>query len=171
MSESYYIRPYDDPLPKPWKSYFTLQNFCIFIGMLFLFEESFQIGQKINHLQSSLHVEDEEADFMSYRDLPIVLSLRIPALIAAVFLLFGARKAKSTLIAVFLWVTLEVHILYFIYILYKNIKKLPQENLEVVIPIIVIKAILWWVVNMHHNDLKLRELQQKIKPIRLETAV
>lgn len=88
------IRPYDDPLPKPWKSYFTLQYFCICIGMIFFADESFQIGQKLNHVLSSQHLENDEADFMAYRDLPIVLSLRIPALIAALFLMFGARKVN-----------------------------------------------------------------------------
>lgn len=88
------ISPYDDSLPKSWKSYCTLQYSCIVVGILFLADESFQIGQKINHVLSSQHLENKEADFMSYRDLPIVLSLRIPALIAALFLMLGARKVK-----------------------------------------------------------------------------
>lgn len=98
------IRPYDDPLPKPWKSYCTLQYFCIFIGMLFFAEEAFQIGQKINHVQSSQHLENEDSDFMSYRDMPIVLSLRIPALIASIFLMFGARKVRFSLKNNFLFI-------------------------------------------------------------------
>lgn len=97
MSNRDQIRPYDNPIPKHWTEYLNLQYFCILVGSLIVLEESMHIGHKVNDLKASLNFEDNEADFISYRDFPIILSLRIPGLIAAVFLVFGARKVCKSI--------------------------------------------------------------------------
>lgn len=92
----------EDKLPvRNWRSVITLRHLCMVIGSLILFEEGWQIGKKINHCSSAVNFEDEEADWCLYRDLPIILALRVPAFLAAAILVYGVKwvnRSSSALI-------------------------------------------------------------------------
>lgn len=88
------VQYYQDQTPrrKKFSDLLELRFLCLIIGILILVEEAIQIGQKVNHCRSAIVLEDDDADWLLYRDLPIILALRIPALIAAAFLINGVRK-------------------------------------------------------------------------------
>lgn len=98
-SSLYYTNQLPPPLPpKPKKcaDFLELRYFCMLLGILIFTEEAFQIGQKVNYCRSAVIEEDDNVDWFVYRDLPVVLALRIPALIAAASLINGVRKVSST---------------------------------------------------------------------------
>lgn len=79
---------------RTWKDVITLRHFCIALGSLICLEEGFHIGQKLNSCKASSNFDDDESEWCTYRDLPIILALRIPAIIAAALLVVGAKKVS-----------------------------------------------------------------------------
>lgn len=95
-NEVQYIRD-QTPKKRACSGLLELRFLCAIIGVLILVEESFHIGQKINSCRSAVIFENDDADWRVYRDLPIILALRIPALIAAACLVVGVRKVSHYL--------------------------------------------------------------------------
>lgn len=90
MKNNYHDEP--PPVKRTCAGILELRCLCLLIGLVIVVEESFQIGQKINTCRSAVIFESDDANWRVYRDLPIILALRIPALITAIFLVVGVRK-------------------------------------------------------------------------------